>query len=123
MQFSLATETWDLFLDETGNISLRKSETLDELVDLICQRVKCRLQTFRGECYLDRNMGVPYFKEVMKKNPDLGKVRSLLAATIVGVEGVKSLEELKIKFDASTREYKVIFRALADNGNEVNGEI
>lgn len=123
MQFSLATETWDLFLDETGNISLRKSETLDELVDLICQRVKCRLQTFRGECYLDRNMGVPYFKEVMKKNPDLGKVRSLLAATIVGVEGVKSLEELKIKFDASTREYKVIFRALADNGNRVNGEI
>jgi hypothetical protein len=123
MQFSLATETWDLFLDETGNISLRKSETLDELVDLICQRVKCRLQTFRGECYLDRNMGVPYFKEVMKKNPDLGKVRSLLAATIVGVEGVKSLEKLKIKFDASTREYKVIFRALADNGNEVNGEI
>lgn len=123
MQFSLATETWDLFLDETGNISLRKSETLDELVDLICQRVKCRLQTFRGECYLDRNMGVPYFKEVMKKNPDLGKVRSLLAATIVGVEGVKSLEELKIKFDASTREYKVIFRALADNGNVVNGEI
>lgn len=123
MQFSLATETWDLFLDETGNISLRKSETLDELVDLICQRVKCRLQTFRGECYLDRNMGVPYFKEVMKKNPDLGKVRSLLAATIVGVEGVKSLEKLKIKFDASTREYKVIFRALADNGNVVNGEI
>ena len=123
MQFSLATETWDLFLDETGNISLRKSETLDELVDLICQRVKCRLQTFRGECYLDRNMGVPYFKEVMKKNPDLGKVRSLLAATIVGVEGVKSLEGLKIKFDASTREYKVIFRALADNGNVVNGEI
>lgn len=123
MQFSLATETWDLFLDETGNISLRKSETLDELVDLICQRVKCRLQTFRGECYLDRNMGVPYFQEVMKKNPDLGKVRSLLAATIVGVEGVKSLEELKIKFDASTREYKVIFRALADNGNVVNGEI
>lgn len=123
MQFSLATETWDLFLDETGNISLRKSETLDELVDLICQRVKCRLQTFRGECYLDRNMGVPYFQEVMKKNPDLGKVRSLLAATIVGVEGVKSLEGLKIKFDASTREYKVIFRALADNGNEVNGEI
>ena len=123
MQFSLATETWDLFLDETGNISLRKSETLDKLVDLICQRVKCRLQTFRGECYLDRNMGVPYFKEVMKKNPDLGKVRSLLAATIVGVEGVKSLEELKIKFDASTREYKVIFRALADNGNVVNGEI
>ena len=123
MQFSLATETWDLFLDETGNISLRKSETLDELVDLICQRVKCRLQTFRGECYLDRNMGVPYFKEVMKKNPDLGKVRSLLAATIVGVEGVKSLEKLKIKFDASTREYKVIFRALADNGNVVKGEI
>lgn len=123
MQFSLATETWDLFLDETGNISLRKSETLDKLVDLICQRVKCRLQTFRGECYLDRNMGVPYFKEVMKKNPDLGKVRSLLAATIVGVEGVKSLEKLKIKFDASTREYKVIFRALADNGNVVNGEI
>jgi len=123
MQFSLATETWDLFLDETGNVSLRKSETLDELVDLICQRVKCRLQTFRGECYLDRNMGVPYFQEVMKKNPDLGKVRSLLAATIVGVEGVKSLEGLKIKFDASTREYKVIFRALADNGNVVNGEI
>lgn len=123
MQFSLAAETWDLFLDDTGNLSLRKNKTSNELIDLICQRVKCRLQTFRGECYLDRDMGVPYFQEVMKKNPDLAKVRSLLAAIIVGVDGVKSLEKLKIKFDASTREYKVIFRAVADNGDVIPGEI
>lgn len=71
MQLALDTETWDIGLDGSGNIAV--------LVDpsaLLAQRIQCRLQTFKGECFLDRSVGVPYYEEILKKNPDLGRVRS-----------------------------------------------
>lgn len=123
MQLALDTNTWDIFLDSTGNIARRDDSTKDRLGDLICQRVRHRLQTFQGECYLDRSVGVPYFSEVLKKNPDLRRVKALLVATINGVEGIKKIIDFSVSFSARTREYKVIFKAEADDGTIVEGSI
>ena len=123
MQLALDTNTWDIFLDSTGNIARLDNSTQERLGDLICQRVRHRLQTFQGECYLDRSVGVPYFSEVLKKNPDLRRVKNLLVATINGVEGVKKIIDFSVDFSARTREYKVIFEAEADDGTIVEGSI
>ena len=118
MQLALETSTWDLHLDRTGNIA-----TLSDAVALLSQRIQCRLQTFRGECFLDRSVGVPYFSEIMKKNPDLGRIRSLLAAVIAGVEGAKKVLSLDLQFAASTRTLTVRFRVQGTSGEIAEGAI
>ena len=85
MELSLDKATWDLHLDATGNIA-----TVGEadFPALLSQRITHRLQTFKGECFLDREIGVPYYEEILKKNPDLGRIRSLLSSVISGIDGV-----------------------------------
>lgn len=118
MQLALDTATWDLELDSDGNIL-----TLKDGSQLIAQRIQCRLQTFRGECFLDRSIGVPYFQEVMKKNPDLGRIRALLASVIAGVEGVSKILSLVVTHSAATRHMGVAFRVQSGDGTIAEGEV
>ena len=118
MQLALDTATWDIGLDGSGNIAV--------LVDpsaLLAQRIQCRLQTFKGECFLDRSVGVPYYDEVLKKNPDLGRIRSLLASVIKGVDGVEKILSLNLKFSAKNRRLTVDFSVLGTNGENAEGTI
>lgn len=119
MQLALDSD-WDIYLDRTGNIAQLKPS---EDGSLLCQRIKHRLQTFRGECYLDRSVGVPYFSEVMKKNPDLRRIRALLTSVVAGVEGVAKVLELGVVFDPKTRHMTATFRAQADDGTIATGEV
>lgn len=120
MQFALATLTWDLYLDSSGNIAVLPDKPVAQLLS---QRIKHRLQTFRGECYLDRSIGVPYFSEVMKKNPDLGRIRSLLASVISGVEGVVKILSLDVLFSQRTRTLSVKFRVMGSENSIAEGEV
>ena len=120
MQLALDNSTWDLHLDSTGNIAVLTDVPFGPL---LAQRIKHRLQTFRGECFLDRSIGVPYFGEVMKKNPDLGKIRSLLASVISGVEGVVKIISLDVLFAPRTRSLSVKFRVLGNKGAIAEGEV
>ena len=119
MQLELDNATWDLVLDGTGNVKTLGS---DDAPALLSQRIKHRLQTFRGECYLDRSVGVPYFSEVLKKNPDLSRIRSLLASVISGVTGVLKILELSLDFQQRARALRVVFRVQGD-GFVAEGEV
>lgn len=119
MQFALDKD-WDVYLGGDGNIAVLGSKRGD---DLLCQRIRHRLQTFRGECFLDRDVGVPYFEEVCKKNPDLARIRSLLASVISGVEGVAKILSLEVLFNRATRELSVEFRAQAADGTIAEGSL
>lgn len=118
MQMALDSATWDLHLDGTGNIAV-----LSEDVPLLSQRIQCRLQTFKGECFLDRSIGVPYFSEIKKKNPDLQRIRALLASVIAGVSGVSRVLSLNLVFTARTRNLDVTFRVLGTNGEIAEGAV
>ena len=85
--------------------------------------MQARLQTFQGECFLDRDIGVPYFSEVLKKRPDIGRVRSLLASVIAGVEGVARVLSLELDFRQGTRELHVAFRVLGESGDIAEGGV
>lgn len=119
MQLELSTDSWDLTLDKSGNLAVLGN---DKAPALLSQRIRHRLQTFRGECFLDRSVGVPYFSDVMKKNPDLGRVRSLFASIIAGVQGVVKILSLELDFSSTTRTLRVIFR-VQGNGFIAEGEV
>lgn len=118
MQLALDDATWDLYLAPDGNIAVLRDTPVGPL---LAQRIKHRLQTFRGECFLDREVGVPYFSEVLKKNPDLGRIRALLASIISGVEGVAKILSLEVLLDHATRQLTVNFRAQASDGTIAEG--
>lgn len=119
MQLELDTATWDLVLDKNGVLlTLGNSEA----PALLSQRIRHRLQTFKGECFLDRSVGVPYFSEIMKKDPDLGRIRSLLASVVAGVQGVVKILSLDLVFTRRTRQLSVAFRVQGD-GFIAEGEV
>lgn len=119
MQLELDTDTWDIRLDKTGNISVLN----DGESSLLAQRIKTRLQTFQGELYLDRSAGVPYFAEVFKKNPDIQRVRALLLTMISGTPGVSKVKSLDVSMSSKTRTFYVKFIVLSEDGEVVRGAI
>ena len=91
----------DIYLDANGQIALTQTP-LD-------QRIDCRLRTFLGEFWLDVTLGIPYFQEILKKNPDMQAVRAAFAAEIQKVSGVKVLNSLEVSMDRALRKLTVTF--------------
>lgn len=119
MQLELDTATWDLTLDSSGNIATLSRDWSA----LLAQRIKTRLQTFRGELYLDRSAGVPYFEEVLKKHPDVQRVRDLLLTQVATIPGVQKVLSMELTLDDSTRTFFVNYEILSDGGEVVKGEL
>lgn len=117
--FALDANTGELFMDPTTKSLAMNRDT----VDTIRQRVETELTTFLGEYMLNEKKGLPYFSEMMKKNPNIPLIRSLIASKISTIEGVRRIVELTVAFSASLRKVSVSFRLLADTGEQFEGEI
>lgn len=91
----------DLHIDAKGQLVMAQAP--------LNQRIACRLKTFQGEYWIDTTLGIPYFTEVLKKNPDINVIRSLFAAEILKVAGVKTLESCTATFDRADRRLTVTF--------------
>lgn len=116
--FAFDSATDDLALDGSYQIAVTSS-----LADIVSDRIRTRLRTFRGEHFLDRDLGVPYFEEVLKKNPDVERVRNLLLLATSEVEGVLKVLSFDTNFDPESRSFTVRFKVLVDDGIEVEGEL
>ncbi len=85
---------WDLDINALGDVSSTSS---------IAQAVVIRLKWFFQEWRLGPDKGVPYYEEVLIKNPSLLRIRSRLRDTIMGVEGVKDVKRIDIAVNPGTR--------------------
>lgn len=88
------TKGGDLEISEDGDIST---------TDSVCQAVRVRLLWFFCEWRLGRDMGFPYFEEVFVKNPSEAKIRHLIRSTVMSVEEVEDVTEIKFRIDHRTR--------------------
>lgn len=107
----------DLRLDTvTGDILVDNGEVeLTEGIDSIRQHLEIRLRTFRGEWFLDERIGVSYFTDVFKKNPDLTVLNAVFTKTILDTPGVISLNSLTFNLEKDRR-LLVEFRATTESG-------
>jgi hypothetical protein len=99
----------------TGDLSLPLKEVTDPLGS-IAQAVRIRLQFFLGEWFLDLSVGVPYFEQILIKNPDVRNVQGLIRKEILATPGVLSLLALKLVYDSAGRELTVTYTANTDFG-------
>lgn len=102
----------DLFLDATGQLVLFSTDD----VDCIAQQLRVRFQFFKGEWFLDTRQGIPYFENVLIKNPSSGILETIFRRTILDTPGILSLESFRMDLDRPTRRLTVDFVASTDTG-------
>lgn len=85
----------DLELSLTGDISPTES---------IVQAVRIRLLWFFQEWRLGPGLGIPYFENILVKNPNEVKVRHLIREAVMSVEGVINVQGVDLAIDKRTRQ-------------------
>lgn len=80
--FLLDRTLWDLVLDSSGNIAV-----CTEPYSLI-QDVACAIRLFQGELWYDTTQGVPYFQQILGKQPSVSVFKTALQNAALTVPGV-----------------------------------
>ena len=88
----------DLSVNEYGDISL---------TDSVKQAVRIRLQWFLNEWRFAPQFGIPYFEEILVKNPNMLRFRSIIRDAAESVEEVREARNVEIALDASNRSVRV----------------
>jgi len=94
MKDILLTPDGDLNINEWGDISL---------TDSVRQAVRVRLQWFFNEWRFAPQFGVPYFEDILIKNPDLERVRQIIRDEALSVDEVQDARNITIRVDRPAR--------------------
>lgn len=78
----LNPDTWDLAIDDEGNIAMAKDPYAK------AQDVASAIRLFKGELYYDVSKGIPYFDETLGKKQSLSLYRYRLEQAALTVPGV-----------------------------------
>ena len=89
MKDILLTQEGDLYINDLGDI---------EITDSVRQAVKIRLLWFLNEWRFAPDFGLPYFEEVLIKNPNLERIKRLIRDEVMSVEEVIDVKNIKLTF-------------------------
>lgn len=107
----------DIKLDSNWNLDITTDPSDLQTIsgsDAISQHCKQRLWTFRGEWFLDTQLGVGYYQAILKKAYDPVEVESEFLIAIANTPGIESIQSLELDLDLSTRELSLTFEAFTD---------
>lgn len=115
--FYIDNITKDLTLDDAFNLRFTSN-----IAEYTAQKIEAKLQIFKGEWYLNRDLGLPFYESFFVKNPDLGFINSVLITEITSVDTVDSLIRFDSVFNTGTRSYNVAFTSKLINNENLDGE-
>ncbi len=96
----------DLKLDTaTGDLAIENNDLvlLTDPRDSIEQHWRIRLLTFRGEWFLDQRIGIPYYRDVLIKLPNLSLITAIFRAATVQTPGIAKVDSFNLTFEAVNR--------------------
>jgi len=103
-----------------GDLKLEKGQLVFVSgADHVQNKIAHRLGFFLGEWFLDTRQGLPYYRDVFRKRPDLDVIRSVFRHVIVHTPGVKALRSLSLSYDESARELTVGFEAVTTDDDVI----
>lgn len=88
-----------------------------DLATEVAQRLTVRFNFFKGEWFLDRRQGTPWYQEVFVKDPDPAVLRAIFSSVILGTAGVATLERLTLGEPDADRELSLSFEARLTDGS------
>ncbi len=99
----LVNDPIDLLLDDDGDLVVTTDLQWSKGIPAVAQGVKIRLQTFRGEWFLDLNHGVPYWQDLLGQKFSRLRARAAFVPAIVAAPGVLELHSFEVTYDGHTR--------------------
>ena len=85
-------------------------------VENVGQNILQRLRTYLGEWFLDNAIGLPYYQQILVKNPDQGNIDAIFLNAILGTRGVQQVNRYEFRVDFNTRQLFVTFSAQTVQG-------
>lgn len=108
---------FDLKLNSQHDLLIKENRlVLTDGMNAIAQRIKIVLLTFGGEWFLDVSRGLPYFDEILVKNPNSTRIYAVFRQQIASVKGVKRIINLTLSVDRKSRTLIVEFEAESTEG-------
>ena len=101
----LLTPDGDLNITEHGDIQLTES---------VRQAIRIRLLWFFSEWRFAPELGVPYFEDILIKNPNISRIRSIIRREVMSVREVRDVRDLNIDINAHSRRAVFSFNAVTD---------
>jgi hypothetical protein len=77
---------WDLVVNSSGNLAVNTGGIA------LAQDVASAVRTFRGECWYDTTLGVPYFGRIFGRRPSLQFMKQAFVAAGLIVPNVASIK-------------------------------
>ncbi len=99
----------DILLDKAGDIALTDEGDIS-LVTSPVQAVLIKLRWFFAEWVFDPEKGIPWFEDILIKNPDVDGIKKMLIREMLDVDDVIEVPRLDIKIDPKTRNALISFR-------------
>lgn len=96
-----------------GDISLSKRSSG---ADYTAQRIKWRLQFFRGEWFADQRLGVPYHRDILRKGATVDAVSAVFRKVITETPGVSRLDSFDARAGDEPRSLHVSFSCTYSDG-------
>lgn len=107
----------DIKLTAAGDLDLSSGDlVILEGINATSQRLERKLRMFQGEWFLDERLGVPYFQDILVKNPKTNVIMSIYREAISEDEAVTALNNLELNFDSVARKLFVTFEAETVDG-------
>ena len=92
--------TWQT--DDNGDLIIANGSPIwIDGKDAITQHLRSRLRAFAGEWFLDESVGVPWYRDVLVKNPQFSVVAAAIKKAILETPGVVALQSFKLDFVAT----------------------
>jgi hypothetical protein len=88
----------DLLVDEFGDI---------KLTDSVRQAVRIRLLWFFAEWRFAPRFGVPYFEEILIKNPNLARIRGIIITEAESVDEVTEARNVRFEVNKASRNARI----------------
>lgn len=108
----MAIATFAMTADNDFSLPITLVQSPQSLQYVLTQR----FQMFLGEWFLDQREGVPYYRDVLIKNPDEAIVRSIFRQVILDTQDIESLRKLEVTIDGASRTLTLDFVAVASDG-------
>ncbi len=108
---SLATFNWDLAEDDIA-LPIKLVQSPHSLAFKLRQRFRF----FLGEWFLNTLEGVPYYRDILIKTPDLSVARSIFRQVLLTTQDIASVRRINLKVDAANRTMHCDFIAVLEDG-------
>lgn len=87
--------------------------------EAVAQRVRVRFKFFAGEWFLDRRLGVPYYRDILIKNPDRLVVSAVFRKVLTLTLGVQKVNAFSAVLETLTRTLTADFDASLSDGTKI----